>query len=116
MLLATHSKRRADAAAAHRVRLRVLTPVVVGIGATLSISISCLLDSYSSHLAATIGASRNDPALRTLAPVRPPHAKACPHCKEFRVSPSGAEGCPMCWYLGWVPPNPPPWFLRSDSA
>jgi len=65
---------------------------------------------------ATIGASRNYPALRTLAPARPPHAKACPHCEEFRVSPSSAEGCPMCLYPGWVPPNPPPWFLRSDHG
>jgi len=72
--------------------------------------------SDAAHLAATIGASRNYPALRTLAPSRPPHANACPHCEEFRVPPSGAEGCPMCWYLGWVPPNPPPWFLRSDNG
>gem|GEM_PF-1380101 len=72
--------------------------------------------SDAAHLATTIGASRKYPALRTLAAVRPPHAKACPHCEEFRVSTSGAEGCPMCWYLGWVPPNPPPWFLRSDNG
>ena len=72
--------------------------------------------SDAAHLAATIGASRNYPALRTLAPARPPRAKACPHCEEFRVSAGGAEGCPMCWYLGWVPPNPPPWFLRSDNG
>ena len=72
--------------------------------------------SDAAQLAATIGASRNYPALRTLAPARPPHAKACPHCAKFRVTPGGAEGCPMCWYLGWVPPNPPPWFLRSDNG
>jgi len=72
--------------------------------------------SDAAHLAATIGASRNHPALRTLAPVRPAHAKACPHCEKLRFTPGGAEGCPMCWYLGWVPPNPPPWFLRSDNS
>jgi hypothetical protein len=56
--------------------------------------------SPAMNLAATIGASRDYPALRTLAPARPAHAKTCLHCEEFRVSPGSAEGCTMCWY-GW---------------
>ena len=65
-----------------------------------------------AQLAATIGASRNYPTLQTLAPARPSDAESCPHCPSFAAASLERDGCPMCWYLGWVSPKAPSWFLK----
>jgi hypothetical protein len=52
--------------------------------------------------------SKKYPELRTLAPVRPPSARDCPHCKGTGVDPIAAEHglsnvkC-YCGGLGWIP-------------
>jgi hypothetical protein len=69
--------------------------------------------SATAHLAATIGAARNYPALETLAPRRPATARACSHCPS--LAQAQAPGCPMCWYLGWEVPRPPASFYALGA-
>ena len=69
--------------------------------------------SATAHLAATIGAARNYPALETLAPRRPPTARECSHCPS--LAQAQEPGCPMCWYLGWEVPRPPASFYALGA-
>src|SRR5205085_2414777 len=66
--------------------------------------------SAVAHLAAVVGAAGKYAGLETLAPRRPADAKPCSHCASFGSPIDHKRGCPICWYLGWVPPEPPRWF------
>ena len=66
--------------------------------------------SSAIHLAAVVGASHKYATLATLTPRRPLDAEPCSHCATLNLGTDVPRGCPMCWYLGWRPPAPPPWF------
>lgn len=70
--------------------------------------------SPAAHLAATVGALLLYPSLKTLAPRSPEPARACSHCGT--TSAGEGPGCPLCWYLGWMPPEPPEWFHRPTPV
>jgi hypothetical protein len=77
---------------------------------------ACEKTSCAAHLAALIGASRTYPALEALAPKRPEGAPSCSCCASTDSRPAAKRGCELCWYLGWRPPEPPPWFQRPLGA